>query len=776
MFENVVNAIVNGFKGIAGSNTDTGISDTGSNLDSIKNKDEIIQFVNDEFSRRQDERLPFELQWRENIDFLNGLQHVKINTYTKDIENIDTFSWWEEREVFDQLSPILETRLAKLNRLSNKLKVRPATGDSEDISSAKVSMKLLESTAMDQHIDELQKEANTWAEKTGSAIWKITWNPNKGRVIGMVASNVSLDNTDTKGLEGDSNANTDTIQSNKNMKVLHEGNIDTMVVSPFEIYPDNIFHSKINRCRSLIHAKVYNVNDIYDSWHVVVKGEKCNVFSLKGGTVSAGGMGQKGLQYTIATAEVQNSALVLEYWETPSSNYPNGRLIICTKDTLLYVGEMPYMLGEYGEREMPFIVQKSLETEYFFGKSVIDRLIPLQRRYNSLKNRVKEYLNRATIGNLAYEEGSIDEDMYEDEGIAPGQMIPYKKGFNAPAFLSTPPLPATFTQEYTELKQDFINISGISEISRDSSAPVGTGSGIALSILQEQDNTRISLTASYINDTRIGVGKIQLKLLKQYVQYPRVLKDVGKNDTIETLEWSGDDITSYDVYIESASELSETPAQRRQMVMDLFSAGLFNNPDTGRIDKETRSKIFDLLQMGNWEMFDDDDNLHLQKAVRENRLMLQGQLPQVVQYDDDLCHIAKHNNFRLTADYEEFIASSPQVAQIFEQHIQQHFQSLQAKNPPQQQVQEPSQSISYKDLPPEGQVQLAAKAGIQITPQNIMQQSVNQQAQQPLQTQQPKINTGKKITLPTGEDNNTQVRKVNQGLSNMANINNTNNQ
>ena len=35
------------------------------------------------------------------------------------------------------------------------------------------------------------------------------------------------------------------------------------------------------------------------------------------------------------------------------------------------------------------------------------------------------------------------------------------------------------------------------------------------------------------------------------------------------------------------------------------------------------------------------------------------------------------------------------------------------------QSKEPSQSISFKDLPPEGQTQLAAKAGIQLDPQTL---------------------------------------------------------
>jgi hypothetical protein len=48
--------------------------------------------------------------------------------------------------------------------------------------------------------------------------------------------------------------------------------------------------------------------------------------------------------------------------------------------------------------------------------------------------------------------------------------------------------------------------------------------------------------------------------------------------------------------------------------------------------------------------------------------------------------------------------------------IEQNLMSAALQPPAQQKPAEPSQSISYKDLPPAGQVQMAAKAGIQINP------------------------------------------------------------
>ena len=60
----------------------------------------------------------------------------------------------------------------------------------------------------------------------------------------------------------------------------------------------------------------------------------------------------------------------------------------------------------------------------------------------------------------------------------------------------------------------------------------------------------------------------------------------------------------------------------------------------------------------------------------------------------------------------------------------------QPKQEPQKEVPKgPSESISFKDLPPDGQVQMAAQAGIQLTPQTIAQNQANQQQAKAAQQQ-----------------------------------------
>lgn len=63
------------------------------------------------------------------------------------------------------------------------------------------------------------------------------------------------------------------------------------------------------------------------------------------------------------------------------------------------------------------------------------------------------------------------------------------------------------------------------------------------------------------------------------------------------------------------------------------------------------------------------------------------------------------------------------------------FPDLAAQQQPQQ-TEKPSESINYKDLPPEGQSQMAAQAGIQLHPQQIADHQAQQDAQAAAQKQQ----------------------------------------
>ena len=104
--------------------------------------------------------------------------------------------------------------------------------------------------------------------------------------------------------------------------------------------------------------------------------------------------------------------------------------------------------GDDGERTYPFARQQCLENlQNFFGTSVVERIIPVQRAYNAVKNRKHEFMNRIALGVLAVEDGSCDTDDLEEEGLPPGKILVYRQGSTPPIMLSPGQIPAEFSRE-----------------------------------------------------------------------------------------------------------------------------------------------------------------------------------------------------------------------------------------------------------------------------------------------------------------------------------------
>jgi len=618
----------------------------------FNNKEESISFVKQEFERRQELRRPIELQWHLNMNFLMGNQYCDINLIAQEVQQVDKLYDWQEREVYNHIAPIYETRLAKLKRVRPIPLVRPATSESNDVATAKVCTSIAKGIEYNQSMNEKRSEATAWAEICGCCFYKDVWDTKAGRLIGEF-----------------------------NGEKIYEGDLKKIIVSPFEFFPDNNFARGIEGCRSIIHARAFHVDEIYDTWRVEVQGRNIDVFSLSQTNIGTGGLGYNATIYKFASTVVENHEIVIEYMSLPCKKFPKGVIIIVAGDKLLYYGDFIYKVGDNGSLGFPFTMQICIENPgHFWPTSIIERLIPIQRSYNAVKNRKHEILNRKAIGVLAVEDdGNTDTEDLEEEGLYPGKILVHARGTKKPEFLESRDSTTDFDQEEASLRKEFEEISGVSPFSSQSLPPSGVNSGIAMEKIREQDDTRIGLTAENINAAAIKSCKIDLRMCKQFAKGPRLLRYAGENNDIQLIEWYASDITSDDVIIEKEDELAQTPAQQRQMVIDLLQYRLFEDPDTGRIDRRLRSKIFEALKLGNWEDAADIDNLQITRAMRENKFVENGVLPVVKDYDDHAIHIQEHNRFRLDVRYEQIEQQYPDVAMAFDLHVKQHKAMIQAQ-------------------------------------------------------------------------------------------------
>ena len=655
--------------------------------DETKYSDDLASFVNDEFRRRQSDRLPFELQWRLNMEFIKGNQYLTVNSHLRKIDEVPKLYWYQEREVFNQIATIIETRIAQLSRQRPMMKVRPASGDETDIQSAKLSNAILESKWHDESMDNKQDDLVTWMEHTGTGIIKNTWDADKGAMVGQAQTNEEIDLGE--GFTDEQETFID----------VYEGDVDTEIISPFEFYPDSNFRNNMDEVRSCIHAKAFHVKDILEMYGVQVDAEQIDSFTMQSGG-SLSGLGYKNGSFTTKTETIKDHAIVKEYYERPSDKFPEGRFIVIAGDDVLYSGDLPYKNGQDGKRELPFIRVPCLPIpNQFWGQSVAERCIPIQRRYNALRNRKAEYLNLVTIGQWYEPIGSLDDDEDDELNNAPGNRIRYHQGAGRPEPVDFPSLPSSFENEQQSLLGEFTAVSGVSELSRFSEAPSGVKSGVALSIANEQDDTRLSMSASRIGEGIRVTGQHWIRLFKQFAEEPRLVKlsdDIG-----DVVSWTASDLESDDIIIENISALSETPAQRRQMVLDLIGTGMFNREENNPFSKEGVRKILELIEMGHWETgVNDMLEMNKDKADRENRFLQQGQQPQVRSYDDHAVHIEQHNRFRLRPEYEEILMSpyGQMIDFAFEQHVNMHRQAIAQQ---QFQVQQQQMMMQGPQRPPQ---------------------------------------------------------------------------
>ena len=536
----------------------------------IKLEDSLAKEIKEDFRARQNARKSLETQWQLNMNFFAGNQFCSIG-YGGNLEDSEKQFFWQEREVFNHIAPIVEVRLSKLSKVKPTVSVVPASNEESDIATAKLSKKILSSISNKLKLSEKISEAMKWSEICGTSFYKVTWDNDAGQVVAV----------------------------DENGKEVKSGEIDISVCSPFEIFPDSDTCENIQHCRSIIHARVYGAEEVKAMYGEDIKGQDINVFGFDA-ISGLGGLGYSSHGTKIVESKKKNSVLVLEKYEKPTTEYPNGRLIIVAGDRVVYQGDLPYMNGEDGERGFPFIKQVSIEqTGSFWGNSIIDRLIPVQRAYNAVKNRKHEYLNRLSMGILKVEDGSIDLDNLEDEGLCPGKIIVYRQGSTPPAFLSEGEVPSSFEKEEEKLLDEFKSISGISEV-MDSFYNSKNLSGTALELMFQQEDIRITSSVDIIKKCIKTIAQHILRLYKQFAVLPRLNKIMGDDGKIELFYFNKNDISSDDIVFETETELSETLTQRRQMIFQLLEAGLLSDSE-GKISARMKAKILESLGFGVWD-------------------------------------------------------------------------------------------------------------------------------------------------------------------------------
>ena len=588
-------------------------------------RDEVLNDIFADFYNRQDERRKLEKQWELDLEFLAGNQYCEISP-RGEVEEEEKYYYWQNRGAFNHIAPIIDSRVAKLTKMKPIMSVKAAGAEESDVKNAKLATALVNSSYQRLSLGDVISKTTGWSESCGTGFYFIGWNPDAGKLLGEVDG-----------------------------KKVFEGDVVVESVSPFEIYPDSLCYENIESCESIIRARAMKTADVERLYGITVAGEDVKVFGVD--------------KAATGKSIVHDSVLVLEKYERPTADFPDGRLIVACEKTILYMGELPYVNGVEGRRGFPFVKQNSIDKAgCFFGMSMVERLIPVQKAYNAVKNRKQEFLNRLTMGVVAVEDGSVDTDELAEEGLSPGKIIVYRQGATPPALMGTGTMPTDLNREEDRLLNEFILLSGVSEFSRSTDVAAGT-SGVALQLLIEQEDARLNAVTENVRSAIRETAKQMIRLFKQFATSTRLLRTAGEQGKVELYYFNSSDLGSDDVVFDTESELSYTPAQKKSAVYELIDAGLLTD-DTGKLSERTKAKLLEILGFGSIDNTLDIESLHINKADEENLSGFKKPIG-VDEYDDHELHIAEHTRFLLSAE-SEGVRNNPETKENALEHLRAH--------------------------------------------------------------------------------------------------------
>lgn len=355
-----------------------------------------------------------------------------------------------------------------------------------------------------------------------------------------------------------------------------------------------------------------------------------------------------------------NSVYLYTFYHKRTPACPEGRLTtFLTADCVLFDGALPY-------KDIP--VNRLVPVERNgtnFGHSVMFDILPLQQNLDILYSTVAT--NHAAFGVnriIAPANSGVTSSM-----LAGGlDLITYTNTADGgrPEVLQLCATPPEIFNQMQIIVTDMERISGVNSVVRGES-PGANISGAALNLLQQTSvQFANSLIANYIGCIE-DLGTNVVNILKSYAKTERIIEVVGKSNTINSQSFKSDDISDINrVVVEVGNPMSHTIAGRVALADSLLEKGL--------VDARSYIQVVETGQL--------DDMLEAPRAQillikSENEMLMEGELPQAIVFDDHNTHIKEHATILGSVEARR----DPELIQRVLQHINEHKMLLETSDP-----------------------------------------------------------------------------------------------
>lgn len=624
-----------------------------------------IELLDKRMKLNDTSRLDYERQVFLNIAMFLGHHWVDWNSaknslYTPEVPE------HRVRLVINHIFPWVKSKVSKMLKTKPKLLVGPATMEEEDRNTAKVGEKFLTYIEREDEMTRKWIEFCTWACTSGTGIGMVSFNPKAGSRIGP-RPEPSPEDISEINLEAEAEKKASPLED------VYEGEIETEIINSLEYRQDPLADSiKTAKWAGVIgFMALDDIKTLWAKYGKYVEAESRDRISTYDQKLEAlGGTHEIGYKHFEDSQEKIEGAYVRRMFERPSKKYSDGRYVVEANGVVLIDEKNPTPIRkidnetyEYGELPF-FLCRETVIPGKAMGGSTIEQMTPPQMELDRTRSQIVE--NKNMISRPKYQV-SRSAGLHPDAlTSAPGEIV-FVNGTLFVQRLDPPTMPEYVFAAAAKFEQDIDNIGSRHDVSQGK-VPSGVRSGAAIAYLQEQDDTVLGPTVEEFHKALERWGRLCLLLAQRYYSENRKMKIVGRNNEFEIMDFDASTLNSVDVYCEVGSHIPLSRAVTQQYVLDLAHQGFL---DQSR--ERDRELVFRTLELGNVEEIFEDRMFEQNYARGEERQIMQGLQPQVMEYHDHAIHIQSHNRFRMTRDY---MTLDPRIQNVMDEHVVAHRDAL----------------------------------------------------------------------------------------------------
>jgi hypothetical protein len=638
------------------------------------NTDPITGKLDEKYRQAKSARRLLEPQWFMSLAFFQNRQWLAF-AGDRLIEPRGLDDPGRITETENRITGIVRTELAKLTKGRPVWSATPTSSDDEDMNAADLSERIMRYQWQNLNVRKHDLKALEWSRICGSGFLKVVWDPTLGDPVDVLVrpdGGLMADETG-KTMRGDSQvakAFAEATGAEVKSKRIAPGDLKVEAPSPFGMFVDPLC-DVFEDAEWLIEESVKSVDYVKRHYDVTLKPDTSAnpglvEMQLMGGTAGAGTT-YKGVK-------------LRQYWSKPCEEFPAGVRIVWAQGKVLDRDDKPF-------DPMPYIMYTGIPVPgRLHGMGIVELLQGPQTELNLTLSQMAE--NRNRVGNptgVAAKQAIGDPEIFLEKISQAGGWHFFDESGSAhpiPQYLEPPALPDYVKDTPDSIRRAMEDISGQHEVT-NAQVPPGVTAAAAISLLLDQDDTRLALA---VTDHEEGLGRIGTKVLEHVARYytdSRMIKIAGDDGAWEIFDFRNTDLRgNTHIEVQANSTFPQTQAAKQAMMKDIIT--MMTQTGNGLHGRQL-SQFFRDLGLGATDHLIQEYTRNETQVNRENVILARGvPLPINPSYDDNQAHVDGHTDYMKSATYAKF---SPQVKKCFEDHLAAHQQELDKEQQAQLQMQ-----------------------------------------------------------------------------------------